>query len=281
MRRALGKGLAQLIGEQADNGPTEVSIDSIEPNRKQPRTHFDEEALASLAQSIKDHGVLQPIVVRPLAEGRYELIAGERRWRASRLAGLKTVPILVRAAGNKAALELALIENIQREDISPLECARAYRQLIDEFGLTQEQVAERVAKSRSGIANTLRLLNLPANALQALEDGKITEGHARAILAIEDPAWRESILQRVLKEGLSVREVEQAAYGPNHKPGRIKVKKMPPAKNPDVVQLEEALSTLLMSPVKIDKSGVGGKISVEFYSDDDLDRILEVLGIRL
>src|SRR5947199_5012387 len=185
MMRVLGKGLSQLIGEQADTTISEVLVDAIVPNQRQPRTYFKEEAVQELANSIREVGILQPLVVRPLSEGKYELIAGERRLRASKLAGLETVPVLVRAADDRTSLEMAIIENVQREDISPLESARAYRKLIDEFGLTQEQVAQKVSKSRVSVANTLRLLRLPAQIQQALESGDIQEGHARALLAFE------------------------------------------------------------------------------------------------
>lgn len=287
MRRALGKGLSQLIGEQVEQvepGAQEVAIDAIVPNAKQPRQYFEETALQELADSIKEHGILQPILVRPIAEGKYELIAGERRWRASKLAGLKTVPVIVRSAANVDVLEWSLIENIQRSDITPLETARAYRRLVDEFGLTQEQVAEKVGKSRVAVTNTLRLLKLQPKVLKGLEEGKITEGHARALLGVESPVIQLALYDKILEQGLTVRDVEKtsqssAAKAPKTSKGGRPRKDAP--KDADTQMLEEALSTYFGSPVKIDRGQVGGKLQIEFYSDDDLTRILDVLGIRI
>jgi ParB family chromosome partitioning protein len=278
MRRALGKGLTQLIGEQYDDTPTSAAIETIEANRWQPRSVFHDEALRELAASMREVGVLQPLVVRPLAEGRYELIAGERRLRAAKLAGLKQVPIIVRPTTDQAALEIALIENIQREDIGPLECARAYRQLMSEFGLTQEMVADKVGKARTTVTNTLRLLRLPPKIQDGLETGRITEGHARALLALDREEQQLALYDHILAKSLNVREVEKLASQKPRGPRQIK----PTLEaNPDWVTLEEALSVHLGAPVKLQKSEVGGKIVVEFYSDDDLERIVEGLGFRL
>src|SRR5471030_664225 len=211
MRRALGKGLSQLIAEQYEGPTNELPVADIVPNSRQPRTLFNEEALEELAASIREYGILQPLIVRPIAEGKHELIAGERRLRAAKLAGLKTVPVLVRSAGNQSSLELALIENLQREDINALESARAYRKLIDEFGLTQEQVAERVGKSRTVIANTVRLLRLPRRITEGLERGIITEGHARALLSFESEAQQLAVYDQILERGMTVRDVENVA----------------------------------------------------------------------
>ncbi|MEZ0327487.1 MAG: ParB/RepB/Spo0J family partition protein [Fimbriimonas sp.] len=274
MRRTLGKGLSQLIGEQFESGSTEIAVEAIEPNQRQPRTHFDEAALNELADSIKQYGVLQPLIVRPLTEGRYELIAGERRLRASKIAGLQTVPVLLKPAGSQTSLEIALIENVQREDINALECAKAYRRLIDEFGLTQEEVAEKVGKSRVGVANTVRLLKLPRKIQQGLEEGRITEGHARALLAFETEPQQLAIYDQIIERGLTVREVEKAA-----KPKTPKVPPKPPTeKDTNDQAIEEALSIFLGAQTRIQRSEAGGKLTVEFYSDDDLQRILEVLG---
>lgn len=279
MRRTLGKGLTQLIGEQFEGTANEIPLESVVPNARQPRTHFDEEALQELAGSIKEHGVLQPLLVRPMAEGKYELIAGERRWRASKLAGLQTVPVLIRAAGNQNTLELALIENIQRENINPIECARAYRRLIDEFDLTQEQVAEKVGKSRTTVANTVRLLRLPKRVVEGLEGGRITEGHARALLAFENEAQQLAVYDQIVERGLTVREVEKAAK-PKAAPSPRAHEPTNP-KDPNDLALEEALSVFLGTPARLQRGDVGGKLVVEFYSDDDLGRILDVLGFRL
>ena len=197
MRGGLGKGFFDLIGEQLDNSTLEVSLDAIVPHPHQPRRHFEHGSLQELANSIKEKGLLQPLLVRPVSEDKYELIAGERRWRACQLAKIQTVLVMVKPADDQEILELALIENIQREDISPLECARVYRKLADDFGLTQEQIAQKVGKSRSAVANTLRLLNLSAPIQEALESKKITEGHARTIVGIKDPASQEELYQKI------------------------------------------------------------------------------------
>ncbi|MFZ4507974.1 MAG: ParB/RepB/Spo0J family partition protein [Fimbriimonas sp.] len=277
MRRALGKGLSQLIADQFEGGPSEVPLDAIEPNLRQPRRHFDAAALEDLASSIRQHGVIQPLLVRPLTEGRYELIAGERRLRAAKIAGLTVVPVIVRSAGNQNSLELALIENLQREDIGPVECALAYRRLIDEFGITQEQAADKVGKSRTAVANTLRLLKLPAKILDGLAEGKITEGHARALLGIPNEAHQLVVYDAILERNLTVREVERLAQAtPREKP----VKAKDTAKlDPNMRALQELLSTTLGSPTRILPGEVGGKLQIEYYSDEDLQRILEVLGV--
>lgn len=279
MRRALGKGLSQLIAEQFEGSANEVAVSAIVPNARQPRTHFDEAALAELAESIKIHGILQPLLVRPMSEGQYELIAGERRLRAAKLAGLTSVPAMIRSADNRNTLEMALIENIQREDINPVECARAYRRLIDEFDMTQEQVSEKVGKSRTTIANTVRLLRLPKRVIEGLEGGRISEGHARALLTFENEAQQLAVYDQILDRGLTVREVEKAA-----KP-RVatapKPKNEEPKGDPNDRALEEALGTFLGAPTKLNRGEVGGKLVIDFYSDDDLDRILESLGFRM
>ncbi|MFQ3678727.1 MAG: ParB/RepB/Spo0J family partition protein, partial [Fimbriimonadaceae bacterium] len=279
----LGKGLSQLIGEQAELSQNEVAIDAIVPNQRQPRQNFDEEALRELADSIRQVGILQPLVVRPLSEGKYELIAGERRLRAAQLAGLERVPVTIRAAGHQDSLEIALIENVQREDISPLEQARAYRRLIDEFGLTQEQVADKVGKSRTAVANTVRLLRLPPAILEGLQAGKITEGHARALLAIPSEVLQLALYDKILRTGMTVRDVEKAAQAEEvRQPSRRrKPSRADSAADPQWQPLEEAVSTYFGAPTRLIKSEVGGKIEIEFYSDDDLMRILDVLGIHL
>lgn len=282
MRRALGKGLSQLIAEQFEGTPNEVPLDDIVPNQRQPRSFFDEAALEELAGSIREYGVLQPLLVKPLTEGKYELIAGERRLRASKLAGLKTVPVLVRSAGPQNSLELALIENVQREDINALECARAYRRLIDEFDLTQEQVAERVGKSRTTIANTVRLLKLPRRIQEGLEASRISEGHARALLAFDTEPQQLAVYDQILDRGLTVREVERASKPAGPKKGASTEKpKVEVTADPNDHSIQEGLSVFLGTPVKLQRAEVGGKLVIEFYSDDDLDRILETLGFRL
>jgi ParB family chromosome partitioning protein len=277
MKKPPSPGLPRLEEETPPNTVQTAPVSAILPNRRQPRSIFDEDRLQELADSIKQYGILQPLVVRPLAEGRFELIAGERRLRAAKLAGLEEVPILVRVEGHQSSLELALIENIQREEIGPMECARAYRKLMDEFGLTQEQVAGKVGKARTSVANTLRLLRLPEVIQEALESGEIQEGHARALLAFESEAQQLAAFQEILDGGLSVRAVEKTAreVKPEGKP-------KPTIPTPPVwPELEEALSTHFGSRVHMAKAEKGGKITLEFYSEEDLERILSVLGVTL
>lgn len=274
VRKVLGKGLVQLIGEQDDATIKEVSVESIEPNPNQPRREFDEEALGELAESVRSVGVLQPIVVRPIGHDRYEIIAGERRWRAAKMAGIERVPVVVRTSDDTDSLALALIENLQRQDLQALEAAAAYAVLIERFGLTQEAVAERVGKSRSSIANALRLLRLPQEIQQGLAEGKITEGHARALLQFETQAEMLAVYRRILEKDLTVRDVERLAQ----QGARSESKAAPrPAPTP----LEQAASERLGVPVRIVRKKEGGRLEVIFYSDDDLDRVLSVLGVRL
>lgn len=285
MRRALGKGLSQLLTEQTDTAPTSLPVDQVVPNTRQPRTVFDQDALEDLAASIREYGVLQPLIVRQMGDGTYELIAGERRLRASKLAGLTEVPVVVRSAGAQASLEIALVENVQRADISPMECAVAYRRLADEFGMSQEQIADRVGKSRVSIANTLRLLKLPIEIQDALQEGALSEGHARALLMSDSPARQMQLFGRIQEEGLSVREVERAARGetaPRPSSGGKKKGKAAPTSelDPNLDALARAMSEFFGSPVRLEPGDIGGRIVVDYYSDDDLQRILDVLGFR-
>ncbi|MBL8067923.1 MAG: ParB/RepB/Spo0J family partition protein [Armatimonadetes bacterium] len=284
MRRALGKGLSQLLGEQAEESANVLPVGSIKTNSRQPRTQFDDEKIAELAASIREFGVLQPLIVRPLAEGEYELIAGERRLRASKLAGLAEVPVIVRAASAQASLEIALIENVQREDITPMECALAYRKLADEFGLSQEQIAQRVGKSRVAISNTMRLLKLPERITQAIYSGELSEGHARALLMVESPVRQAALFERIIREGLSVREAEKLARSVEsprlggQKPRSVSA---PAHSDPNWLALEQGLSEYFGTPVQLAADKVGGKMTISFYSDEDLQRILDVLGVSL
>lgn len=279
MRRALGKGLSQLIAEQFEGGPNEIAVGDIVPNARQPRSYFDADALRELADSVREHGILQPLLVRPISEGKYELIAGERRLRAAKEIGLTTVPATIRSAGNQNTLELALIENLQRENINPVECARAYRRLIDEFDLTQEQVAEKVGKSRTGVANTVRLLRLPKRVVDGLEENRITEGHARALLSFENEAQQLAVYDQILERGLTVREVEKATK-PRVAPAPKKASKTDP-EDPNDTALIKALGEFLGTKVRLERGETGGKLVVDFYDDDDLGRILDSLGFRL
>lgn len=272
----LGRGLAQLIGDQAESGTNEVPVSAIVPNRRQPRTVFDQLAVEELAESIRQVGVLQPLVVRPLSEGVYELIAGERRLRASKLAGLDSVPVVVRSADDQGVLELALIENLQREDISPLESARAYRRLIDEFGLTQESVAQRVGKSRVAVANTVRLLKLPDPILSALERGSLTEGHARALLGLPNAVVQVAVYEQVVEGDLTVKQVEQLAKKIDQ-PKRTRSRRGGSKIDPNWEALRVSLESTLGAPVHIEGSASGGRIVIDFYSEDDLSRVAEVI----
>jgi len=276
MRRGLGKGLAQLVAEQSDGSELELPLSSIVPNPRQPRTEFREESIRELSDSIREVGIIQPLIVRPIAEGRYELIAGERRLRAAKLLGLATVPVIVRSASNQLMLEMALIENVQREDITALECAGAYQRLIDEFGLRQEEVAVRVGKSRVTITNTLRLLKLPAPIREALAQGVIAEGHARAILMADGEVRQLRILEAVIRGGLSVREAEQLARPTEKKPssrastsnGRL---------HPDLVAVQDALADRFGTTVRIKQD----RIEFDYFSDEDLSRLCDLLGVEL
>lgn len=263
----LGRGLETLFNENAEStdAAVEVRLSDIEPNRNQPRRDFDEDALSELAESIAKHGLIQPIVVRPKTSGAYEIIAGERRWRASRLAGLDTVPVIVREVDDREYMELALIENLQREDLNAVEEAMGYRTLIDTYSLTQEQVAESVGKSRSAVTNALRLLNLDEKALSALREGAISAGHARAILSANDEALRAAMLKEA-KAGASVRELERMAKSVAPKKAAA-----PRLKNTYYSEVEISLKNELGRKVNIKPMGKGkGTITVEFYSDDEL-----------
>jgi ParB family chromosome partitioning protein len=310
-RSGLGKGLSALIpGEatgESDSLLRVVPISHIRPNVFQPRSHFDEESMASLAASIKAVGLLQPVLVRELHDEAetYELIAGERRWRAARRAGLQTIPVLVQVADDVASLEQALVENLHRVDLNALEEAAAYQQLIDEFGLTHEQVATRMGKGRATITNTLRLLQLPAGAQRALAERTISAGHARALLGTPDRVLQEKLVQRVVDEGLTVRAVEELVRQGGAElrvvpsepraepdvetvvpddgttPGRTEtgarraaVRKLP---EPGVLELEDLLSTYLNTRVKVDIQNRRGRLVVEFATLEDLERIYRAM----
>lgn len=297
MRRALGRGLSQLMSSPPEkvsptkeaapemaavtpeSGPEQavVPIGSIVANRRQPRAKFRDEGLTELAASIQQYGVIQPLLVRLIGGGKYELIAGERRLRASKLAGLKEVPVIVRSTDGQTSLELALIENIQREDISAIECARAYVQLIQEFQLTQEQVADKVGKSRAAIANTMRLLRLPDEIQAGLLEGLVTEGQVRPLLTLDSEAKQIAVFRRILLEGLNARQVEKLLQ---KQPAEDSTKETK-ASDPHWNALERGLSTYFGARTSLARGKVGGKIMVEFQSDDELDRILDVLGFRL
>ncbi len=273
-RQALGKGIQALIPKKAKEGGRiqDIQLTSIKTNSYQPRTRFEDAGIKELASSIREKGVIQPVLLKP-ADGGYELIAGERRVRACRLLEFETVPAIVKDVGNEDSLELAIIENVQREDLNPMEEANAYRQLIDQFGLTQDEVGRKVGKERSSIANMLRLLKLPAEIQHDIEQKKLTMGHARALLACETVPAMLEMRKQILKYGLNVRDVEA-------KTRRKLVKKRPaPSADPFLRDLADTMQKSLSTRVAIKPSGKkGGKIIIEYYSNEDLDRIMEHLG---
>ena len=288
-RSGLGKGLGSLIPtterlQDSDAQLRELPISEIQANTYQPRSHFDEEALGSLSASIRAVGVLQPILVREIGPDSYELIAGERRWRAAQRAGLQTIPAIVRPAENVASLEQALVENLHREDLGALEEAQAFQQLIEEFHLSQEEVASRVGKSRSAVANTLRLLQLPASIQKMLSDGQISAGHARALLGTPDRALQEKLAKAVVTEKLTVREVEERVKGgPIDEPSApstgatvpgAKVTSIRPAA---LLELEELLSDYLDTRVQVAMGSRKGRITIDFARLEDLERIYRVM----
>ena len=279
MRKASARGIGQLLSPERETVSREIPIDDIVANKRQPRRHFGQDSLDELSESIKIHGVLSPILVRPLSVGKYEIIAGERRWRASQLAGLKTIPVSIRSVAGQESLELAIIENVQREDISAYEAAMAYRQLVDEFGLNQEDVAMRVGKTRTSISNTLRLLRLPEMILIGLQEGDISEGHARALLGFINEARQLNVYRQIISEGLSVRDVERLAT--NEKEPKQKTPATRVEKDVHTRQLETALSERLGLPSKITRKGEQGVVEVTIYSDDDLQKVLDLLGVEL
>jgi len=286
-RSPLGRGLAALLKDdrgtavaEADpaRSPRLVPIGNLHPGRLQPRRRFDPAALDALAASIRQQGVLQPLVVRPLADRpqHFEIIAGERRWRAAQRAALHEVPVVVKPLRDRDALEVALIENIQREDLTALEEAEGYRLLTEQYGYTQEALATAVGKSRSHVANLLRLLGLPASVQEMLQDGRLSAGHARALITVHDPA---SLAQQIVARGLSVREAETLAQGaktaPATPPGKRGAAR--PPRDPDTVALERDLSAQLGLKVTIDFDGKGGRLSVHYRTLDQLDDVLQRL----
>jgi ParB family transcriptional regulator, chromosome partitioning protein len=272
----LGRGLDALIPRGAEPGAaaTELPIERIRRNPLQPRDRFDDEELASLAASISTHGVLQPVIVHETADGGYELIAGERRLRAARQAGLTTVPAVIRESSGGEVLELALVENVQRADLNPMEEATAYRELIDRFGLSHEAVARQVGKSRVAISNALRLLDLAPETRQAIIDGAISEGHGRALAALTIPELQRAVLQLVLERQLSVRQTEELVR---------RKRQQPPARrgvavSEDLADLEAQLRGMLATKVGIVRTRRGGRLVIDFYSDEELDRIYSIIS---
>ena len=281
-RGGLGRGLGALIPQGTPGGLRDVDVDRIVPNPWQPRTEWDEATLGELVESVREHGVLQPLIVTRAEDDRYALVAGERRWRAARAAGLLTVPVIVKETTPRQQLELALVENLQRQDLGPLETAQAYRQLVEEHGLTQEAVAARVGKSRAAVANALRLFQLPDEAREALLRGEITEGHARAILSATQPDARRALLAAIVGNGLSVRQAEELARrlnaGPAAPTDDDATEDAPQAvreREPDVEALEDRFRQALGTKVQLFRGRRGGKLVIHFFSDDELTGLYE------
>ena len=276
-RRGLGKGLEALIpaAETPATGMVNVPLAAITRNPMQPRGGIEPEALAELAASIREHGLIQPLVVTQQGPEHYQLIAGERRWLAAKAAGLMNVPVIIKEATPQQVLELALVENIQRADLNPLEEAAAYRQLVEEFGLTQEQVAERVGKSRVAVTNTLRLLRLPAQVQQALADGTIHEGHARALLALPTPEAQVAALKTVAARALSVRQTEELVRRLKAEPKEAKPKESLP---PEFQSLEEDFRSRLGTKVQLFRNRKGrGRLVIHFYNQEDLEALYDII----
>lgn len=288
-KRGLGRGLSALFedeeneayGSDAALKPSKLNVAHLRPGTYQPRRHFDDAAIEQLAESIRAHGVLQPLLVRPIGEDEYEIIAGERRWRASQAAKLHEVPVIIQELTDEEALEIALIENLQRQDLTPLEEADGYKQLIDKFGHTQEKLAQQLGKSRSHIANMMRLLALPAEVKTMLDEGVITSGHARALLSADDPL---AVARRVVEEGLNVRQTERVAAGkeiakdPEDTVTAAKDKPVandvPREKDEDTLALEREMTNELGMKLSIDQRGEGGRLSVDYKDLDQLDELL-------
>lgn len=278
-KSGLGRGVGAIFTDNSvdefsvSSGSVKVKLIDIEPNREQPRKVFDEKALGELADSIAQHGVLQPLLVRPMMDGGYQLVAGERRWRASRMAGLTEVPVVIKELSDSQVAEIALVENLQRENLNPLEEARGYKELSDKYGYTQEEVASIVGKSRSAVANSLRLLGLADGVLELINKGDLSAGHAKAILYSEDKDYQTELAKLVVKEGLSVRETERLARKSAGSPSSGKRAKK---RNPYYDEVELALSDVLKRKVKVTKSSKKGSIEIEFFDDDDLKKFIKI-----
>ena len=277
----LGKGLDALFmdNETVDSGGVvTLRLSQIEPNRDQPRKIFSEEALNELADSIREHGVLQPLLVRPLPGDSYQLVAGERRWRASRMAGLQEVPVVIREMDEEQAMEIALIENLQREDLNAIEEATGYKQLMERYGMTQEQVAKRVGKSRPAIANALRLLNLPQKVMDMVGEGEVSPGHARALLAFDDQDRIVEIAQKVKTGKYSVRDIERMAKNQDEKKEKAAKAPEEPAwggKSAFLTEMEIAMSMEMGRKVRIIPNGEGGTLQIQFWDEEDLKSLAE------
>lgn len=276
----LGKGLDAIFHDNArpdESGAVELNINELEPNRSQPRKSFSDEALSELADSIAQHGVLQPLLVRPILSGGYQIVAGERRWRASRMAGLTAVPALIRELTDSEVMQLALIENLQREDLKPLEEAQGYQSLIDEHGFTQDEISKTVGKSRPAVTNALRLLNLPEEVRSMLERGELTAGHARTLLSFKDENALKAAAKRVAAEGISVRELEKMAKRANAEKPEVQ---KPVRRIRYYDEAELALRDTLNRVVHVAGTKKKGALTIEFYGEDDLKNLLDDLKLN-
>ena len=274
-KRGLGKGLSALISSEMseENQIKMISINSIEPNKEQPRKYFDEDKLEELASSIKEHGIIQPLIVKQ-EEDYYVIVAGERRWRAARLAGLKEIPVIIQDYTTKELMEISLIENIQREDLNAIEEAKAYKTLMNQFSLTQEELAGRIGKSRPAIANTLRLLQLDEKIQELIIQGEITEGHGRAILRLPDKEAQLALAKKIIKDHLSVRETEKKVDEMLKKPKKKTIKD---EKEVIYKEIVDKIKNILGTKVQITRGKKKGKIEIEYYNENDLERILYLL----
>lgn len=279
-RRGLGRGLDALIGDAAAAGPAvrAVAVDRLHPNRFQPRARFDDAGLDELAESIRVQGVIQPLVVAARDDGEFTIIAGERRWRAAQRAGLAEVPVVVRdVSGDRELLEVALVENLQRADLNPLEEAEAYQALRERFGLSQEEVAARVGKARTTVANTLRLLKLPEEVADLLRDGSLTAGQARPLLAVEGDEERIRLARRAARDGLTARAMERIVSGGGGDGGRADRKRAPRQVEVHTAAAEESLTRRLQTRVEIRRRGAGGRLGIHFHTEEELMRIYDLL----
>lgn len=269
-KSGLGRGLDALIPEntnESSNSTIMLRITELEPNKNQPRRHFDEGSLIELADSIREVGIIQPLIVRTIGEGGYQIVAGERRWRAAQLAGLQEVPVVIREITDKELDEFALIENLQREDLNAIEEAEGYRRLMDEYGMTQEQVAERIGKSRPSVANSVRLLELPKEVIDMVQTKKLSAGHARALLGLETQEDMVRIGTIAVKKGMNVREIEKTVKKEKSEKGKIKQQ---PARNSYLEEVEIALSEALQRRVKVSGTETKGTLEVDFFSMEEL-----------
>lgn len=275
-KQVLGKGLGSLLDiDDEDKNISEIKITDIEPNKNQPRRNFDAEKMKSLTESVKSHGVIQPIIVTKRS-GRYIIIAGERRWRAARAAGLQTIPAVIRDYSDAEAYQITLIENLQRENLNPIEEAVGIKQLMEEFSMTQEEISEKIGRSRSSIANTTRLLNAPQRVQDALIRGVITSGHARAIMSVPSEQIQLLLLSAIIESDLNVRQSEAMAKRLCAEP---KVKNPPTAYDIQIDRIQNKIESVLGTKVTISHKGKKGKISIEYYNDEDLERLMEIFGV--